>query len=298
MHLGVVVSMPAYTLDGRSCAKSIEDQLLPRIMSLNERGVTPHLVVIIVGNDPASHVYVSAKQRACERLGVKSTRIDLPDDIDMATLVKRVSELNNDKSVNGILVQSPLPSHLNEIEITELISPSKDVDGFHPFNLGKLVQGLDSGMLPCTPSGVMELLNYNDVETKGKRVVVLGRSRIVGMPMSLMMAKRGVDSTVTITHSKTKDIENHCKNADIVIAAMGSPHLITSDWLKEGAVCVDVGISRVDDDSEKGYSLRGDFHPSVLDIASAISLVPGGVGPMTIAILMQNTISATEQQVG
>ena len=296
-HIGVFVSMPAKLLDGRSCAKNLEEELLPRIAKLVKEGVNPHLAVIIVGDDPASHVYVSAKEKACERLGIKSTRIDLPDDTDMSTLVKCVSRLNEDDLVNGILVQSPLPKHMDEFEIAELISPSKDVDGFHPSNLGYIVQGRLGGMIPCTPAGVMEMLRWANVELLGKKAVVIGRSFNVGMSQALLLSSKGADATVTVVHSRTHDVKSECINADIVIAAVGKAEMVKKDWIKNGAVVVDVGVNRIDDSSrERGWRLTGDVHPDVANVASLLSPVPGGVGPMTIALLMKNTVTAAEKQ--
>ena len=250
-RIGVFVSMPAKILDGRSCAKNLEEELLPRIAKLVKEGVNPHLAVIIVGDDPASHVYVSAKEKACERLGIKSTRIDLPDDTDMSKLVKCVSRLNEDDLVNGILVQSPLPKHMDEFEIAELISPSKDVDGFHPSNLGYIVQGRLGGMIPCTPAGVMEMLSWANVELLGKKAVVIGRSFNVGMSQALLLSAKGADATVTVVHSRTHDVKSECINADIVIAAVGKAEMVKKDWIKTGAVVVDVGVNRVDDSSRE-----------------------------------------------
>ena len=296
-RIGVFVSMPAKILDGRSCAKNLEEELLPRIAKLVKEGVNPHLAVIIVGDDPASHVYVSAKEKACERLGIKSTRIDLPDDTDMSKLVKCVSRLNEDDLVNGILVQSPLPKHMDEFEIAELISPSKDVDGFHPSNLGYIVQGRLGGMIPCTPAGVMEMLSWANVELLGKKAVVIGRSFNVGMSQALLLSAKGADATVTVVHSRTHDVKSECINADIVIAAVGKAEMVKKDWIKTGAVVVDVGVNRVEDSSrERGWRLTGDVHPDVANVASLLSPVPGGVGPMTIALLMKNTVTAAEKQ--
>ena len=296
-YLGLFVSMPAKILDGRSCAKNIEEKLMPRISSLGKKGVNPHLAVVIVGDDPASHVYVSAKQKACERLGIRSTRIDLPASTSMAEMVECVSKLNLDEDVNGILVQSPLPKHMDEFDIAELISPAKDVDGFHPHNLGNIVQGRSRGMVPCTPAGVMEMLSWADVEIAGKKVVVIGRSFNVGMSQALLLASKGADATVTIAHSRTQDVRSECIGADIIIAAVGKAEMVKPDWVKDGAVIIDVGVNRVEDlTRERGWRLAGDVHPEVSNVASLVSPVPGGVGPMTIAILMQNTVTATEQQ--
>ncbi len=287
--------MTAEVIDGVACAASIESRLQIRIDALKQQGTIPHLAVVIVGDDPASHVYVRAKQRACERLGINSTRIDLPEETRFEQLAEIVHDLNSDDTVHGILVQSPLPNGINELAITDMIEPFKDVDGFHPINLGRLVQSRDDGMVPCTPYGVMEMLHWAGVELAGKRAVVIGRSFNVGMSQALLLAQRGADATVTIVHSKTQNPEQVCKEADILIAAVGVPEMVLPSWVKPGAVVIDVGVNRVDDSSEKGYRLAGDVHPDVANVASALSPVPGGVGPMTIAMLMSNTVSATEQ---
>lgn len=289
--------MVAQRLDGKACAAAVEQQLITRISALKEEGITPHLAVVIVGDDPASHVYVGSKVRACQRLGIKSTHIELPSESSEQQIKDTILKLNCDDSLHGILVQSPLPKHMDEEGLTDLISPDKDVDGFHPQNLGRLVQGRMDGMLPCTPSGVMHMLKWAGVETSGKSAVVLGRSRIVGNPMALLLGAKGVDCTVTVAHSRTPDSKTVCAAADILIAAVGRPEMVTPDWVKQGAVVVDVGINRVDDSSrERGWRLTGDVHPDVANKASWLSPVPGGVGPMTIAMLMENTVRAAEMK--
>lgn len=289
--------MVAQRLDGRACSQEVEADLTARIQSCIERGVIPHIAVIIVGNDPASHVYVGAKIKACERLNLKSTHIELPEDTTQEKLREIVGNLNNDDLVHGILVQSPLPKHLDEEELTDLIEPSKDVDGFHPTNLGRLVQGRIDGMLPCTPSGVMRLLDWAGIETRGKSAVVIGRSQNVGMPQALLLTARGADATVTIAHSKTENIPEICKSADIIVAAVGRPEMVKADWVKQGAIVVDVGVNRVDDSSrERGWRLAGDVAPEVSEVASWLSPVPGGVGPMTVAMLMENTVRSAENK--
>jgi methylenetetrahydrofolate dehydrogenase (NADP+)/methenyltetrahydrofolate cyclohydrolase len=285
--------MGATRIDGNACGAAVEASLTERIAALS---TPPHLAVVIVGDDPASHVYVGAKERACARLGIRSTRIDLSADADFSEVASTVKHLNADLDVNGILVQSPLPTGMDEIAITDLIDPVKDVDGFHAQNLGRLVQGDASGLLPCTPAGVMRMLEWSNIELSGKRAVVIGRSRIVGMPLSLLLAQKGADATVTIAHSRTQDMADLCREADVVIAAVGRSEMVTSDWVKPGATVIDVGVNRVDDDSDKGYHLTGDVHPDVAEVAGAISPVPGGVGPMTIAMLMANTVRAAEMQ--
>ena len=205
--------------------------------------------------------------------------------------------MNEDNTLHGILIQSPLPSHLDEGSLTDLIDPRKDVDGFHPVNLGRIVQGRLDGMIPCTPSGVMEMLRWANIELEGKKAVVIGRSFNVGMPQALLLAAKGADSTVTIVHSRTLDAKSECLSADIVIAAVGRPEMVRKDWIKPGAVVIDVGINRVEDSTrDRGWRLAGDVHPDVSDVASIVSPVPGGVGPMTVAMLMANTVSSAESQ--
>ncbi len=281
--------MSAVIVDGKALALSLEEGLRERVSALKEKGVFPHLAVVIAGDDPASHVYVRNKQRACERCGILSTRIDLSSSTTLEGILEVVTELNADSSVHGILVQSPAPEGVDELVIASVISSKKDVDGFHPANLGKLVQGDASGLLPCTPSGVLMMLEENGTGLSGAKVVVLGRSRIVGMPMALMLAQRGVDATVTIAHSRTEDAAALCREADIVVAAIGKPHTVKADWIKPGAFVVDVGISRTEDGE-----LAGDVDPRVEEVAGWLTPVPGGVGPMTIAMLMANTVSAAE----
>lgn len=286
--------MPATILDGKACAADLEQRLKDEISKMD---VNPHLAVIIVGDDPASHVYVRNKIKSCERLGIKSTHVELPSSTDQSELESKIIEMNNDSSINGILIQSPLPSHLDEEALTDLIDPMKDVDGFHPSNLGRIVQGRKNGMVPCTPAGVMEMLSWAKVELSGKKAVVIGRSFNVGMPQALLLSAKGSDATVTVVHSRTTDAKSICKEADIVVAAVGSPEMVKADWIKPGAVVIDVGINRVDDDSrERGWRLTGDVDPEVFEVASLISPVPGGVGPMTVAMLMANTVAAAKGQ--
>jgi methylenetetrahydrofolate dehydrogenase (NADP+)/methenyltetrahydrofolate cyclohydrolase len=282
-------------LDGKACALEVESELTNRVAKLEEIGTQPHLAVIIVGDDPASHVYVNSKVKTCARLGIRSTHIALPSDTEETVVREHILSLNAQDDLHGILVQSPLPKHMDEEALTDLIDPAKDVDGFHPQNLGRLVQGRTDGMLPCTPSGVMRMLRWANIDLKGKRAVVLGRSRIVGMPAALLLAAKGADATVTVVHSRTEDAESICQEADIVVAAVGRPNMVTSSWVKPGAIVVDVGINRVDDTTrERGWRLAGDVNPNVGEKASWLSPVPGGVGPMTIAMLMENTVRAAE----
>ena len=279
--------MGAVIADGKALASEIEQDVARECVGLNESGVVPHLAVVIVGEDPASRVYVRNKQRACERCGIKSTLIEMPQDSNQEEIISTVKELNSDDSVHGILVQSPIPGEVDELAVASAISPLKDVDGFHPANLGRLVQGDTSGLLPCTPAGVVRMLEHSGAQLSGAKAVVLGRSRIVGMPMSLMLASKGIDATVTIVHSRSQDVESICRDSDIVIAAIGRPHTVKPEWVKPGAFVVDVGISRADDGE-----LVGDVHPQVAKIAGWMTPVPGGVGPMTIAMLMENTLTA------
>ena len=269
--------------------------LVERIDTVKKQGIEPHLAVIIVGDDPASHVYVNSKIKTCERLGIRSTHIALAADVTEAVLREHIHTLNDRTDVHGILVQSPLPDHMDETALTDLIHPNKDVDGFHPENLGRLVQGRTNGMLPCTPSGIMRMLRWAGIELEGMKAAVLGRSRIVGMPAALLLAAKGADATVTVVHSRTENAAEVCREADIVVAAVGRPEMVKATWVKPGAVVVDVGINRVQDGTtERGWRLAGDVDPKVAEVASWLSPVPGGVGPMTIAMLMENTVKAAE----
>ena len=283
-------NVSARIVDGKALGLEIQEEVSLGVSSLRERGIEPHLAVVIAGDDPASQVYVRNKERACERCGIISTRVDMPGSSTLEEIVEVVERLNSDSSIHGILVQSPAPEGVDELAIAAAINPLKDVDGFHPVNLGRLVQGDMGGLLPCTPSGVMRMLESSGVELGGSKAVVLGRSRIVGMPMALMLAQKGSDATVTIAHSRTSEIESLCSDADILVAAVGSAHMVEPDWVKPGAFVVDVGISRV------GGELAGDVSPDVAEIAGWLTPVPGGVGPMTIAMLMRNTLIAAESQ--
>ena len=289
--------MVASVLDGKACSAAVESSLSPRIDACTSAGIIPHLAVVIVGDDPASHVYVGAKIRACKRLGIKSSHIELPEITTEEELRKIITKLNLDTDVHGILVQSPLPQHMDEESLTDLIDPSKDVDGFHPVNLGRLVQSRDDCLIPCTPNGVMRLLEWSGIETSGKTALVIGRSRNVGMPQAILLASRGANATVTIGHSRTTDLALQCRQADILVAAVGRPNMVKKSWIKPGAVVVDIGINRVNDEtSERGYLLVGDVEQSANEVASWITPVPGGVGPMTVAMLMENTVAAAENK--
>ncbi|HJL54651.1 MAG: bifunctional 5,10-methylenetetrahydrofolate dehydrogenase/5,10-methenyltetrahydrofolate cyclohydrolase [Candidatus Thalassarchaeaceae archaeon] len=287
--------MSATKIDGKAISLEIEGELKVRVDALGQNGVQPHLVVVLVGDDAASHVYVRNKQRACERTGIESTLIDLPSTSTQKDILELISDLNGDESVHGILVQSPLPLGIDEFRIAEAIGPGKDVDGFHPANLGRLVQGDTGGMLPCTPAGVMRLLEGTGVDLTGSKAVVLGRSRIVGMPMALLLTQKGVDATVTIVHSRSEEPSLLCRDADLLVSAIGRPWTIKPGWVKPGAIVIDVGISRIEDGSTpSGSRLAGDVDPSVSEVAGWLTPVPGGVGPMTIAMLLKNTVRAAE----
>jgi len=284
----------ASIIDGKRLGAEIEEELKSRVSRMVSSSRAPHLVVVIVGDDPASHVYVRNKERACKRIGIRSTRYDLPGDSAQDDLVSLIQKLNDDQDVDGILVQSPLPSSFDEIGITEMIRPDKDVDGFHPINLGRIVTGKTDGMLPCTPSGIMRMLESTGESLAGKKALVIGRSRIVGMPAALLLAQRGIDATVTIAHSRSKDLELLCRDSDVLIAAVGRPGMVPREWVKDGAIVVDVGINRVE--SEGGSKLIGDVEEGASEYAKWITPVPGGVGPMTISMLMTNTVRAAESR--
>ncbi|MBN2781340.1 MAG: bifunctional methylenetetrahydrofolate dehydrogenase/methenyltetrahydrofolate cyclohydrolase FolD [Candidatus Marinimicrobia bacterium] len=291
--------MEAKILSGKEVADSVLEGLKGRIARCKEQGVTPGLAVVLVGDDPASQVYVRNKSLACESLGILSETILLPADTDQETLNALVDALNTDTRFHGVLVQMPLPKHLNELEVIRRILPEKDVDGFHPENIGRLIIG-ENTFLPCTPAGVMEMLRYYNIETSGKHVVVVGRSNIVGKPMVNLMYQRlpGANATVTVCHTGTPDIRAFTEKADILIVAAGVPGMIGEDMVKEGAIVIDVGVNRVEDPArKKGFRLTGDVDfEKVKGKTSAITPVPGGVGLMTIAMLMQNTVKAAEEQ--
>ena len=272
-------------MDGKAVSAAVKDEVKKEVEELKTKGKVPSLAVVLVGNDPASKVYVGNKKKACEYCGIKSLEYLLEESTSEQELLGLIDVLNKEPTVNGILVQLPLPSHINEQHIINAINPHKDVDAFHPVNVGKIMTG-NPDFLPCTPAGVMEIFKKYNIETAGKDCVIIGRSNIVGKPMSMLML--AADSTVTVCHSKTKDLKQKCKNADIIIAAVGRANFVTADMVKEGAVVIDVGINR----TESG-KLCGDVDfAEVSKKASYITPVPGGVGPMTIATLMKNTLSA------
>lgn len=290
--------MTAKLILGKEVSEEIYGELRQRIDALKAKGVTPGLAVVLVGEDPASQVYVRKKGEMCESLGMKSVTIRMPAETTQAELMAKVEDLNNDPTIHGFLVQLPLPSHLDEEQVINAISPSKDVDCFHPTNVGRVLIG-NPDFLPATPAGVQQMIVRSGVETSGKHVVVIGRSNIVGKPMAAMMLQRGLgaDSTVTVVHSRTKDLPSITRQADILIVAIGKPRFVTADMVRDGAVVIDVGTNRVDDPTHpKGSRLVGDVDfDAVQDKVSAITPVPGGVGPMTICMLMANAVKAAER---
>ncbi len=287
-------------LDGKATSAAIKNEIALEVEQLKSNGSKiPHLAAILVGSDGASQTYVNAKVKACERVGFESTLIELPSDVSEDELMQTIDKLNNDPSIDGFIVQLPLPIHIDEDKVTLRVAPDKDVDGFHPENVGRMALALPT-FLPATPNGVMEMLGRYNIETSGKHCVVIGRSNIVGTPMSILMSRNSNpgNSTVTLTHSRTSNLKEVCLSADIIIVALGKPKFLTADMVKEGAVVVDVGIHRIEDASKKsGFRLVGDVdYDTVAPKCSAISPVPGGVGPMTIASLLQNTLKAVKQK--
>jgi methylenetetrahydrofolate dehydrogenase (NADP+) / methenyltetrahydrofolate cyclohydrolase len=286
-------------IDGTAIAARVLAEVQLDVSSLIAEGRRPGLAVVLVGDDPASRAYVRSKEKKCRDLGLHSVKLELAASTTQAELLDVVRGLNADPAIHGILVQSPPPAHINEAAIVRAIDPAKDVDGFHPVNVAKLVLEDPSGFVPCTPLGCQHLLVASDIQTSGAHVVVVGRSMIVGKPMAmLMMAKgKGGDATVTVAHSRTKDLAAVCRSADIIIAAIGRPEFLTADFVREGAVVIDVGINRVEaPGTERGYRLVGDVKfDEVAAKCRAITPVPGGVGPMTIAMLLQNTVKACRQ---
>ena len=284
-------------IDGKAVAAAVLEECRKEVAELKERGIAPGLAVVLVGSDPASQVYVGSKARTCEALGIYSRKIELVEETTQEDLMEVVKNLNEDPAIHGILVQSPLPAHINEPEVVEAIDPRKDVDGFHPENVAKLVLEDPSGFVPCTPAGCMRLLAEAGVETKGANTVVVGRSMIVGKPLALLLMAKGSDATVTVAHSRSRNLAGICRQADIVVAAVGRPEMIKADWVKDGVVVIDVGVNRVDDATKKrGYRLTGDVaYDEVAEKCVAITPVPGGVGPMTIAMLMKNTLKAARE---
>ena len=285
-------------LNGKETAKQIRTELKDKVNLRKQMGQkTPHLAAVLIGNDGGSLSYVTAKVKACEEIGFESTLIRYEDSISEDALLDKVHELNDDETIDGFIVQLPLPEHINEIKVTDTISPNKDVDGFHPMNLGNMMLNLP-GFLPATPAGIIELIRRYKIETSGKHCVIIGRSNIVGTPLSMMLSRNSNpgNCTVTLAHSRTKNLKEICLQADILIAAIGKPNFVSADMVKENAVIIDVGTTRVDDASrERGWRLVGDVNfNEVSPKASFITPVPGGVGPMTIASLMMNTLKAME----
>jgi methylenetetrahydrofolate dehydrogenase (NADP+)/methenyltetrahydrofolate cyclohydrolase len=280
--------MSAQILDGKALAASIKQELAARTAALRAKGVTPGLGTVLVGDDPGSHSYVGGKHRDCHEVGINSIRVDLPADATQADVLAAIRDLNNSQECTGYIVQLPLPRGINTQVILEAIDPAKDADGLHPMNLGRLVAGYDAP-LPCTPRGIVELLNHYKVPLNGAEVVVIGRGLTVGRPLGLLLTRKQENATVTLTHTGTKDLATHTRRADIVIAAIGQAHFLKAEMIKPGAAVLDVGISRTD------AGLLGDIDPAVREVASWIAPMPGGVGPMTRAMLLTNVVDACER---
>ena len=293
--------MSAKIIDGKQIAEEMRAELKAEVEKLKQQGIVPGLGVVLVGQDPASQSYVTAKERACEKIGIYSNDNRLEAETSQDELMALVERMNNDPKINGILVQLPLPKHLDESEVLLKIDPSKDVDGFHPMNIGRMVAG-EKAFLPCTPNGIIQLLQRSGVTIEGAEVVVVGRSNIVGKPIANMLIQKaeGGNATVTVCHTRTKNLSEHTKRADIIIAAAGRPNTVTADMVKEGVVVIDVGVNRVEDSTKKkGYRLVGDVDfEAVKEKASLITPVPGGVGPMTITMLLYNTVESAKIAAG
>ena len=290
--------METKIIDGKQIASDVRADVAKKVAELKEKGVCPCLAVILVGENPASVSYVTGKRKALAEVGMEDKSITLPETTSEDELLKLIDELNNDNSVHGILVQLPLPKHINEDKVIMAICPEKDVDGFHPVSVGNMMIGRP-GFLPCTPHGIIVLLEKMGIETSGKHAVVIGRSNIVGKPVSILLARKETNCTVTMCHTGTKNMAEITKQADIVVVASGRPHTLTCDMVKEGAVVIDVGVNRIPDDSKKsGFRLVGDSDfDDLVGKVSYITPVPGGVGPMTIAMLMQNTLESAQKQI-
>jgi methylenetetrahydrofolate dehydrogenase (NADP+)/methenyltetrahydrofolate cyclohydrolase len=283
--------MTAIKLDGQATAKAIKAELAERVIHLKQKGITPGLGTLLVGDDPGSHLYVAGKHRDCAAVGVDSIRVDLRGDASAADVRSAIRELNDAKEVTGYIIQLPLPFGISSNEMLELIDPAKDADGLHPINLGKLVLGVSGELtspLPCTPAGIIELLSRYEVPMHGAEVAIIGRGITVGRPLGLLMTRKGIDSTVTLLHSGSRDVEHAVRRADIVVAALGVAHFVQPEWVKPGAAVLDVGISRVD--GIDGASVLGDVDPRVAEVAGWLSPNPGGVGPMTRAMLVKNVV--------
>lgn len=277
--------MSAQILDGKALAASIKSQLAVRVVDLKSRGITPGLGTVLVGDDPGSHSYVGGKHRDCHEVGINSIRVDLSADATEADVMAAIKDLNASSECTGYIVQLPLPKGINTQRVLEAIDPSKDADGLHPMNLGRLVSGYDAP-LPCTPHGIVELLRHYGINTRGAEVTVIGRGLTVGRPLGLLLTRKQENATVTLTHTGTKDLLTHTKNADIIVAAIGQAHFLKAEMIKPGAVVIDVGISRTD------AGLLGDVDPGVMEVASWVAPMPGGVGPMTRAMLIKNVVDA------
>jgi methylenetetrahydrofolate dehydrogenase (NADP+)/methenyltetrahydrofolate cyclohydrolase len=286
-------------IDGKKTSEILQDEIAQEVLTLKAAGKKiPHLAAILVGHDGGSETYVAAKVKACERVGFKSTLIRFEDDITEEKLLQSISELNNNADLDGFIVQLPLPKHISEDKIIEAIDPRKDVDGFHAVNVGRMVAGMPA-FISATPFGILELIRRYKIETSGKNCVVIGRSNIVGRPMSILLSQKGFDCTVTLCHSRTKDLKGICQKADIIVAALGIAEFLTADMVKEGAVVIDVGITRVKSETTKsGWKLLGDVKfDEVAPKCSFITPVPGGVGPMTIASLLYNTLLSSKKEI-
>ena len=293
--------MTAIRLDGVATAAAIKSELTERVSALRERGIIPGLGTLLVGDDAGSQSYVSLKHRYSLEIGVESIRVDLPADASEAEVHAAIARLNADPQVTGYLVQLPLPKGMDEHAALVAVDPAKDVDGLHPQNLGELVLGVEGELgtpLPCTPAGIIELLRRYEVPLEGRHVVVVGRGLTVGRPIGLLLTRRGVDATVTLTHSRTPDLAAEVHRADVVVAAVGVPHLIQADWVKPGAAVLDVGVTRVGTTESGRAKLAGDVHPDVAEVAGWLSPNPGGVGPMTVAMLLSNVVRAAELAAG
>ena len=290
--------MTAIRLDGVATASAIKGELAERITALKARGITPGLGTLLVGGDPGSLSYVGGKHRDSKEVGIESIRVDLPDTATEAEVHEAIARLNADPAVTGFIVQLPLPKGMDEHAALVAVDPAKDVDGLHPQNLGELVLGVEGELntpLPCTPAGIIELLERYDIPLAGKHVVVVGRGLTVGRPLGLLLTRKGVDATVTLTHSRTVDLAAEVRRADVVIAAVGVPHLVQASWIKPGAAVLDVGVTRVGVTELGKARLHGDVHPDVAEVAGFLSPNPGGVGPMTRAMLLKNVVEAAER---
>lgn len=294
-----MTAMTAIRLDGVATAAAIKSELAVRVAALRDRGIVPGLGTLLVGSDPGSVSYVGGKHRDSAEVGISSIRVELPETASEAEVRAAIAGLNADPAVTGYIVQLPLPDGIDENSMLELIDPAKDADGLHPTNLGRLVLGVAGAMnspLPCTPAGVVELLRRHDVPIAGKHVTIIGRGLTVGRPLGLVFTRKGIDATVTLTHSRTPDLAAEVRRADIVVAALGVPHFVQAEWVKPGAAVLDVGVTRVGTSESGKALLHGDVHPDVAEVAGWLSPNPGGVGPMTRALLLSNVVDAAERQ--